>query len=73
MLRQVSAQTSVHIVMGTGYYKDGWLPAETHALTVDEMTEMMVGEIPTVWAGERRTDPRRCDRRDGRQPADHTD
>jgi phosphotriesterase-related protein len=45
VLKQVSAQTSVHIVMGTGYYKDGWLPAEAHALTVDEMTEMMVGEI----------------------------
>ena len=45
VLRQVSAQTSVHIVMGTGYYKDGWLPAEAHALTVDEMTALMVNEI----------------------------
>ena len=45
VLKQVSAQTSVHIGMGTGYYKDGWLPAETHTLTVDEMAEMMVGEI----------------------------
>ena len=26
VLKQVSAQTSVHIVMGTGYYKDGGCP-----------------------------------------------
>ncbi len=45
VLQRVSAQTSVHVVMGTGYYKDAWLPPEAHALNVDEMTDMMVSEI----------------------------
>jgi phosphotriesterase-related protein len=44
-LRQVSERAGVHIVMGTGYYKDGWLPAEAHQLSVKEMTSFMLAEI----------------------------
>jgi phosphotriesterase-related protein len=44
-LVKISALSSIHIVMGTGYYKDAWLPPEVHHLTVEEMTEFIVGEI----------------------------
>jgi len=34
-----------HVVMGTGFYKEGWLPPEIRSLNVDEMTAIMVREL----------------------------
>ena len=44
-IRRISAEASVNVVLGTGYYKDAWLPAEVHQLTIDEMTSAMVADI----------------------------
>lgn len=44
-LKQISAAASFNLVMGTGYYKDAWLPPEVHYMSVEEMTNQMVNEI----------------------------
>ncbi len=44
-LVRISAEACVQVVMGTGYYKDAWLPAYVHALSIDEMKACMVEEI----------------------------
>ncbi len=44
-LRRISEKTNVHIVMGTGYYKDGWLPPEVDAMSVEELTRNIVEDI----------------------------
>jgi phosphotriesterase-related protein len=44
-LRRIAAEAQVNVVMGTGFYKDAWLPREVHDLTVEQMTATMVGEI----------------------------
>jgi phosphotriesterase-related protein len=42
---RISAEASVHIVMGTGFYKDAWLPPEVYQMSVAEMADVIVGEI----------------------------
>jgi phosphotriesterase-related protein len=44
-LKQISSVASFNLVMGTGYYKDAWLPAEVHDMSVEEMTSQMVKDI----------------------------
>ncbi len=44
-LRRISEKTGVHIVMGAGYYKDGWLPPEVDAMSVEDLTRNMVQDI----------------------------
>jgi phosphotriesterase-related protein len=44
-LARLSAESAVNIVMGTGFYKDAWLPPEVHEMSIDEMTRIMVGDI----------------------------
>ncbi|MGH8017146.1 MAG: hypothetical protein ACREIA_02480, partial [Opitutaceae bacterium] len=44
-LRSISERTGVNIVMGAGYYKDKWLPPETHRLSVEEMTARIVRDL----------------------------
>ena len=45
VLSRISQRTGVNVVMGTGFYKDAWLPPEVHKMSVDEMTQFMVKEI----------------------------
>jgi hypothetical protein len=35
----------VNVVMGTGFYKDAWLPPVVHEMSVDGMARFMVKEI----------------------------
>ncbi len=44
-LRQAAEWASMNVVMGTGPYKEGWLPPEIQCLSVDEMAALMVREI----------------------------
>ncbi len=44
-LRRISDKTGVHIVMGAGYYKNGWLPPEVDAMSVEDLTRNMVEDI----------------------------
>lgn len=44
-LRAISEQTSLHIIMGTGYYKDAWLSPEVREMSVEAMTRAMVSDI----------------------------
>lgn len=44
-LRSISERTGVNIVMGAGYYKDKWLPPETHRLSVEDMTAQIVRDL----------------------------
>src|SRR5262245_49394442 len=39
-IRDIAAWTGVQVVMGTGFYKDGWLPAYVHKMSIDEMAKM---------------------------------
>jgi phosphotriesterase-related protein len=44
-LRQISSHTGVNIVMGCGYYKDGWLTPKIREMAVEELTEEIVKDI----------------------------
>lgn len=44
-LKKIASRTGVNIIMGTGYFKDAWLPTEVHAMSTQEMTEVIVTEI----------------------------
>jgi phosphotriesterase-related protein len=45
LVRRIAAEASVYVVLGTGYYKDAWLPSYVHDLSVQEMTEKMVADV----------------------------
>jgi phosphotriesterase-related protein len=42
---QVASRSRAQVVLGTGFYKDGWLPAWVHDLDVAGMTDLLVREI----------------------------
>ena len=44
-LKQISSRTGVNVVMGCGYYKDGWLTPEIREMAVEELTEEIVKDI----------------------------
>jgi phosphotriesterase-related protein len=44
-VKRISSEACVNIVVGTGYYKDAWLPAYVHQLSINEMKSNMVREI----------------------------
>ena len=44
-LKKIASRTGVNIIMGTGYYKDAWLPPEVHDMSVEDMAQVMVREI----------------------------
>lgn len=44
-VQQVSAQSGVNVVLGTGFYKDAWLPGYVHQMTIGQMAETMVVDI----------------------------
>jgi len=46
-LRRISAKSGVNVVMATGFYKDAWLPAEAHQMTIAEMAQSMITDILT--------------------------
>jgi phosphotriesterase-related protein len=50
-IRDVASRASAQVVMGTGFYKDGWLPGWVHSLTVGEMAAIMIEEL-LVGVGE---------------------
>lgn len=43
--KALAEQAGVQVVLGTGFYKDAWLPAEVHALSCEQMTEKMLADI----------------------------
>ena len=44
-LAEISRQTGVNIVHGTGFYCHKFLPANVHAMSVEEMRDAMLQEI----------------------------
>ncbi len=44
-LRAVASRTGLNVVMGTGYFRDGWLPNEVRAMSVPELAQAMLSEI----------------------------
>jgi len=44
-LRRISDKTGIHVVMGTGYYKNGWLPPEVDEMSVEDLMGYMVQDI----------------------------
>lgn len=44
-IRTIASRSRAQIVIGTGFYKDGWLPAWVHELDVAGMADRMVSEI----------------------------
>ena len=44
-IREVARRSTMQVVMGTGFYKDAWLPSWVHDLSVDEMADRMVEDI----------------------------
>ncbi len=44
-LRSLSERTGLNIVMGTGFYKHGGMPPETHTRSVDELTAQIVRDL----------------------------
>lgn len=45
VLARISEEAAVNIVMGCGFYKEGWLPAEVQGLATEELTRMMVNDL----------------------------
>lgn len=43
--RRLAAKSGFTLIIGTGFYKDAWLPPEVHKMGVDEMAQFMVKEI----------------------------
>jgi phosphotriesterase-related protein len=41
----VARRSRVQVVLGTGFYKDGWLPNWAHDLDIAAMTELMVHDV----------------------------
>ena len=50
-LRRVSQATDLHIIMGTGWYRQPFYPPEIDRLTIKELAEIMIAEL-TVGVGE---------------------
>jgi phosphotriesterase-related protein len=50
-LRRLSRELRMHIVTGTGYYRDAFQPAETTTMTIDDHERRMLEEV-TIGIGE---------------------
>lgn len=44
-LRDLARTTGVKLVMGTGFYRAGWHPADIGSRSIDDITRMMVSDI----------------------------
>lgn len=44
-LKQVASKTAINIVMGTGFYRRAWHPADMDQHSIDDLTRQMVREI----------------------------
>ncbi len=44
-VQKLAAKAGIQVIMGTGYYKDAWLPPEVHGMSADELAQRMVKEI----------------------------
>ncbi len=44
-IKKLASKAGVQVVMSTGYFKDAWLPSEVHAMSVEEMAQILVKEI----------------------------
>lgn len=43
--KKLAAKSGFTLIIGTGFYKDAWLPPEVHKMDVYKMTQFMVDEI----------------------------
>ena len=43
--KRLADRAGIQVVMGTGFYRDGWLSEAVHGMTVDAMTDTIVEEI----------------------------
>ena len=50
-VRSVSRETSVRIVMGTGFYRKSWHPSYVSSATLDDLTEVLVRDLVTGMDG----------------------
>jgi phosphotriesterase-related protein len=46
-LREVARRAQVQVVLGTGYYKDAWLPEDARDMSIDAMTAAIVRDLTT--------------------------
>lgn len=44
-VRRIARRSGVQVILGTGFYKDGWLPGWVHDLDVGAMADLMTREI----------------------------
>jgi phosphotriesterase-related protein len=44
-LARLARETGLHIVMGTGWYREGWRPIDFNGMNVDELANDMITEI----------------------------
>ena len=44
-LAMLARKTGLHIVMGTGWYREGWRPVDFNGMSVDELASDMITEI----------------------------
>lgn len=44
-LARLARETGLHIVMGTGWYREGWRPVDFNGMNVDELVNDMITEI----------------------------
>ena len=44
-LAQLARRSGLQIVMGTGWYREGWRPVDFNGMNVDELANEMIVEI----------------------------
>jgi phosphotriesterase-related protein len=44
-LARLAREAGLHIVMGTGWYREGWRPADFNGMNIDQLTDDMISEI----------------------------
>jgi phosphotriesterase-related protein len=45
LLARLAQETGLHIVMGTGYYREGWRPVDFYGMSIDQLANDMISEI----------------------------
>jgi phosphotriesterase-related protein len=44
-LKKIAFKTGIKVIMGSGFYRDAWLPSEIHNMSVNELSQVMIQDI----------------------------
>lgn len=44
-IKRISTATGINVIMGSGFYKDAWIPASIKSKSIEELTDIIVSDI----------------------------